>query len=164
MLKVPPGVFTRETAGLSVQSVRSLLRRGDARRLGWGVYAPIGAAETIELRAEALQLVVPRHTVACRTTASWLFGVDVRAHAEDMKLDLAVTKGSAAIRRPGVRGFVEQFEEFDIQVVHDLRTTSPLSRQARVGAGGANRATPARARRCTRNTGRPSVARRTPST
>jgi very-short-patch-repair endonuclease len=133
MLCIPDGPFTRVGSGLSKQSLRSLLGRGTIRRLGYGVYAPTAAPDSLELRAAALALVVPPHTVICRTTAAWMYGLDVRQHAEDLCLDLAVTEGAAAVRRPDVRGFVEMFDESDVVLIGDLRVTTPTRTAADLG-------------------------------
>lgn len=126
---IPDGPFTRASCGLTRSALAYAVRQGEVRRLGWGTYVGAHQTDSIDLRARALHLVVPSHSAACRSTAAWLYGVDVLRNKEDQiggTLEVAVVEGAAAIRRPGVKSYVEILPESDIVEVAGLRATSPL--------------------------------------
>lgn len=96
--------FTRAEAlagGIDQAAVRSLVRRGQVRRIVQGVYVDSAVPDSLELRAEALAKVLLDDSVICRQTAAWLYGdvVDVAG--------LRVTSPTATAvhlaRRSGVR-------------------------------------------------------------
>ena len=134
--RMPSSVpFTPADVGLSRNAVRRALRRGAIRRVVNGVYVDAGAPDSLELRSAALQLVVPAHAVVCRGTAAWLFGVDVLTapgSVRELLVEVAVLEGAAALRRPGVVGFVEHLGGDDITEMSGVRATTPLRTAADV--------------------------------
>jgi len=138
-----PEPFTLRTAardGLARGLLRELVRRGQVRRVLRGVYVDTRVPDTVELRARALALVVPRGVVVGLRTAAWLHGVDVSAmgsHLREPPIDLLAPAGSSATRRPGVRGMSGPLRDADLcersgLVVTDaVRTAADLARLLR---------------------------------
>jgi hypothetical protein len=56
-----------------------LLARGEIREVLKGVYVDVRVPDSPELRADALQLVVPPDAVVCGRAAAWLHGIDTTA-------------------------------------------------------------------------------------
>ncbi|MFF0267284.1 hypothetical protein [Kribbella sp. NPDC004536] len=61
-----------------------LLARGEIRQLISGVYVDPRVPDTPELRAQALQLVVPPGATVCGQAAAWLHGIDTTALGQDL--------------------------------------------------------------------------------
>jgi hypothetical protein len=96
---------------------------GDAR-----VYAAAQAPNTIELRAEALRLVVPPTAVVTDRTAAWLHGIDLlprSALVKEPALSVFLTPGNR-VKRLGVASGERRLLERDVMVVHGVRVTTPL--------------------------------------
>ncbi|GAA1593024.1 DUF559 domain-containing protein [Kribbella hippodromi] len=53
-----------------------LLAQGDIRQIMKGVYVDVRVPDSPELRAEAMELVVPPDAVVCGPAAAWLHGLD----------------------------------------------------------------------------------------
>jgi very-short-patch-repair endonuclease len=56
-----------------------LLARGEIRQLIAGLYVDVRVRDTVELRADALRLVVPPNATVCGRAAAWLHGIDTTA-------------------------------------------------------------------------------------
>ncbi|MFG1819934.1 hypothetical protein ACGFIF_39685 [Kribbella sp. NPDC049174] len=56
-----------------------LLARGEIRQVLKGVYVDVRVPDSPELRADALQLVMPPDAVVCGQAAAWLHGIDTTA-------------------------------------------------------------------------------------
>ncbi|TDO52844.1 hypothetical protein EV651_11734 [Kribbella sp. VKM Ac-2571] len=56
-----------------------LLARGEIRQLIAGLYVDVRVPDTVELRADALRLVVPPNATVCGRAAAWLHGIDTTA-------------------------------------------------------------------------------------
>lgn len=63
--------------GVSRQTLRTLVARGVVRRVLQGVYVATQAVDDMNLRAQALALVVPEAAVVTDRTAAWLHGIDL---------------------------------------------------------------------------------------
>lgn len=126
---LPDVPFTPSALGLSPSAVRRALERGAIRRVVHGVYVDNAVPNSLEVRSVALQLVVPEHAFVCRSTSSWLFGVDVlpvSVKVRQPRVEVAVREGATALRRPGVVSYVEHLADDDITEYAGVRTTTPL--------------------------------------
>jgi len=93
-----------------------------------GVYVHSGAPDSVELRAEALSLVVPSGSVVCLRSAAWIWGVDASAmggHRETPLTDLMGPPGSAALRRTSVSGRTGVLLPSDVLHQRGLIVTTP---------------------------------------
>lgn len=123
--------FTREDAlrlGVSRRSFDALARAGLVRRVLHGVYAAAQAPDDLRSRAAALGLVVPPHAVVSDRTAAWLHGVEIlpRSAVTVPPPVQVVSTEDTRVRRPEADGHRRALLERDVQVLHDVRVTSPL--------------------------------------
>lgn len=114
--------------GVSRRQLEGLLVRGLVRPLVRGVYAAAQAPDTIELRADALSLVVPESAVVTDRTAAWLHGVDIlpRSAVEQMPPLQVFDRGGSRLRRPGVTSGIRQLADSDVCVVGGVLCTTKL--------------------------------------
>lgn len=125
--------FTRAEAlaeGIDAVAVRTLVRRGQIRRIVQGVYVDSVVPDSLELRAEALAKVLPGDSVICRQTAAWLYGVDVAALSgryELPRLEFVRPSKSRAIRATETNGHSQTLLNGDVVEVAGLRVTSPAA-------------------------------------
>lgn len=74
---LPTGPFTiteAESGGLHRKTLSRMTAAGFLRRMLHGVYVASYVVETVELRCQALRLVVPSDAFVCDRTAAWLHG------------------------------------------------------------------------------------------
>jgi hypothetical protein len=120
--------FELQQLGLNSYELRRLLAARKVRRLVRGVYAPADLEDSINLRAEALRLVVTEHMVLADRTAAWLHGVD-HYRIDDLHgvppLDVMAVAGSEPTRRTGTRGGKRALIEDDICRVSGVAVTTP---------------------------------------
>jgi hypothetical protein len=125
-------------AGLHSRDLTRLVNEGYLRRLVAGVYVAGQAPDSIELRAEALRLVVPHDAVVVDTTAGWLLGAEMILAPGD---HLAVPPVSVFVSRRGARlrnGLVASGQRYlprdhvmdllGLKVATPLRTACDLGR------------------------------------
>jgi hypothetical protein len=115
--------------GVTANVLTRLVRDGVLRRVLRGVYVDNAAPDTLDLRARAVALVVPRDAVVTDTTAAWLHGVDVQApgaHLEVPRVHCFRLPGRTRTRQREVIGGERTLADSDIQVVHGVPTTTPL--------------------------------------
>jgi hypothetical protein len=125
--------FTLEDArstGLRPGELGWLCREEYLRRLVEGVYVAAQAADSIELRAQALRLVVPPDAVVTDRSAGWLHGAEMILAPGD---HLAVPPISVFVNRRGARlrnGITASGQRFlrreDVMEVFGLKVTTPL--------------------------------------
>jgi hypothetical protein len=125
--------FTLQAAkkvGLTAQDLWWLCREGYLRRMLAGVYVAAQVPDSIELRAQALRLVVPPDAVVTDRSAGWLHGAEMILAPGD---HLAVPPVSVFVNRRGARlrnGITDSGQRFllpgDVLVVHGVRVTTPL--------------------------------------
>src|ERR1700712_594550 len=125
--------FTHEAArkvGLLPHDLGWLCREGYLRRMLAGVYVAAQAPDSIELRAQALRLVVPPDAVVTDRSAGWLHGAEMILAPGD---HLAVPPVSVFINRRGARlrnGITDSGQRFlqprDVMEVYGVRVTTPL--------------------------------------
>jgi hypothetical protein len=125
---VPFQANAAQARGTSRWALRCLLDRGEVRRVVRGVYVDAQVPDSLLLRASALALVLPKGAVVCRSTAAWLLGIDVQeinAHLRAPEVEVCSRDGSAAIRRPGVRGYSAKLPDHHVMVLAGLEVTTP---------------------------------------
>lgn len=115
--------------GHSRGTFRAAVERGEFRRLLRGVYVAASAADTPQLRAAAVALVVtPDHVIVDRT-AAWIHGVDCFALTEreaGTHVEVCVPGGRHATERKDVRGRERCLADADVMTMDGLRVTTPL--------------------------------------
>ena len=125
--------FTAQAArreGLNSCDLTKLVDDGYLRRMVAGVYVAGQAADSIDLRAAALRLVVPNDAVIVDTTAGWLLGAEMILAPGD---HLAVPPVSVFVSRRGARlrnGLAASGQRFltrdHVMDLLGLRVTTPL--------------------------------------
>lgn len=128
-LTAPFTTRTAATVGIGPNALTRLHRAGLIRRVCRSVYVAAQVADTLELRAAALALVVPSTAVVTDETACWLFGVDVLppgSHADLPPLSFFQPPGQTRIRRPQCRGGERTFLPEDITTVGPLQVATLL--------------------------------------
>ena len=105
-----------------------LVDRGLLRPLVRGVFVASQVPDSLRLRVQAVQLVMPPHAVAVDRLAAWVHGVDAlpRSAIHQMpELDIFSATGSR-VRRPGVASGVRGLEKRDVEVIDGLPLTTRL--------------------------------------
>jgi hypothetical protein len=123
--------FTRAQAaalGVPRSVLDTLTRRALVRQVVHGVYVAVQVVDSIELRADALALVVPETAVITDRTAAWLHGVDAlpRSAVHEMPPIQIFGRTGSRLRRPGVASGIRELLDSDITVVNGLLVTTPL--------------------------------------
>ncbi len=123
--------FTRAQAaalGVPRSVLDTLVRRALIRQVVHGVYVAAQVVDSIELRADALSLVVPETAVITDRTAAWLHGVDAlpRSAVHEMPPIQMFGRAGSRLRRPGVASGIRQLLDSDVSVVNGLLVTTPL--------------------------------------
>jgi hypothetical protein len=123
-------VFTATQAkknGISPWCLAGMVAHGRVRRLLHDAYVDAQVPDTVELRARALDLVMPDSAVICRRTAAWLYGIDAYAPNERdqvMRAECVVLARLSRVRRKDVHGREETLEPQDITMVQGVRVTT----------------------------------------
>jgi hypothetical protein len=103
--------FTRAqfvACGGSRRTLDHWLDDGLIRPVFHGVYVPTSLADTLDLRARAVALILPPGAAVSRSTAAWLYGVDVRSpgsHTSAPPVECTVALDRTPVRRSGLRCF-----------------------------------------------------------
>lgn len=143
----PPGLtdlgprpFTSRTAtevGLDSRQLSQLVRDRVLRRMVKGVYVLATTPDDLQLRLEALELVVPPDTVVCDRHAAWLLGAEMvlapGEHLESQPLRALRRRGEATLRNGLVDRGQRDLEDADIMAVGGLAVTTPLRTCADLG-------------------------------
>src|SRR5262245_41265158 len=82
-MTLPSTPFTREQAfdlGISPQEWRTIRKGGLVRHLVGGVFVDASLDDTLDLRTEAVRLILPESVVVGRRTAAWMHGLDLLDH------------------------------------------------------------------------------------
>jgi hypothetical protein len=138
------GPFTHaeaRAAGLQTRDLGVLVDQGFLRRLVAGVYVASQVEDSLELRANALRLVVPPDAVVTDRTAGWLLGAPMILAPGD---HLVVPQVSMFVNRKGARlrndlassgqrtlAPLDVIEVLGLQVTTPLRTACDLGRLLR---------------------------------
>lgn len=123
--------------GISPYDLGRLCRHGYLRRMLRGVYVAAHAPDCIELRAQALRLVVPPDAVVTDRSAGWLHGAEMILAPGD---HLAVPPVSVFVNRRGARlrnGLTDSGQRFlrpeDVMPVFGVQVTTPLRTSCDLG-------------------------------
>ncbi len=117
-----------ESLGVSRRTFAAMVRGGLLRPVLREVYAVAQAPDDVLMRAQAIGLVVPAHTVVASRTAAWLHGVDIlprTALAAAPSIEVVNTDDSR-VRRPGADGRRRGLIASDVTTVHGVRATTAL--------------------------------------
>ena len=120
--------FELQHLELTSYELRCELAVHSVRRLMQAVYAPAHLEDTIELRAEAAQLVLTDAMVLADRTAAWLHGVD-HYRLDDLQsvppLEVVSVDGANRSRRRGTYGARRTLTDDDICRVAGVPVTTP---------------------------------------
>ena len=114
--------------GVSRETLRHLVRSSLVRPELRGVYVAAQAPDTMLLRAQCLELVLPEPAVVTDRTAAWLHGVDIlprTARTVPPPVQAFFTTDTR-MERPGVASGRRGLLPSDITVVHGVRVTTGL--------------------------------------
>ena len=115
--------------GLTRQRLRTLIRHGDIRRVVSGVYAPTALGDSLEVRAQAVALVLGDGHVACDRTAAWLHGISIYPYAEHdswPEVEMCVGPGRSASTSDGIGGHRRTLLPSEVMDLHGVPVTTPL--------------------------------------
>ncbi|WP_017933296.1 DUF559 domain-containing protein [Nocardioides sp. Iso805N] len=102
---------------------------GSLRRIVAGVAIGAHVADSIELRAAAVALVLGSDHIVCDRTAAWLHGVDTLLYQEHEILpavEVCALRGHEPSVRSGVDGRTRDLAPEDVMIVHGVQVTTPL--------------------------------------
>lgn len=114
--------------GVSRRQLAALVKAGLVRLVLHGVYAVAQAPHDLQLRAEALSLVLPDAAVVVDRTAAWLHGVDILPRSAVRvvpPLDVAHLSDTR-MRRPEATGQRRGLLPSDVTTVGGIRVTTAL--------------------------------------
>lgn len=114
--------------GVSRSRLGTLQRRGLVRPVLRGVFAAAQVVDSIEMRAEALSLVVPSSAIVVDRTAAWLHMVDVLPHSavHEMPPVEVFSRSGSRLRRPSVASGERRMRDEDVCVVGGVLVTTKL--------------------------------------
>jgi len=126
--QMPPellgGPFTlrqAKEAGLTSDALQS----APWRRIFREVWVHVDVLDTLDMRFEAVRLILPESAVVCGLTAAWLHGVDVR-RAGNVDIHVSFPKGKRTRHRDGVVVSQETLDPSDIVEKRAVCVTSPV--------------------------------------
>jgi hypothetical protein len=90
-----------------------------------GVWVSADAPDNLELRLQAVALVLPPRAVVCGATAAWLWGASVRRD-DDLDVHVLCPNGSRIRSRPGLRVVQGTIEPGDVWQWGAVRVTSAV--------------------------------------
>ena len=125
--------FTRQqalAAGLTDRRLRLLVDRQQLAKPIMGVYVAASVADTIDLRAQVIQLVAPPGCFVCDETAAWLHGATMalapNSHLFVPKVCFFRPADAGRIRRPIAASGERTVSEEDLMQVGGVLATTPL--------------------------------------
>jgi hypothetical protein len=124
--------FTQRQAvdcGVSREVLRRMVRTGLLRRVLRGVYVDAAADDGLLMRACAVSLVIPDTAVVTDRTAAWLHGVDALRpgdHVVPPPVEVFQQPGHTRVRTAATSGGERTLLPRDVELVHDVRVTTPL--------------------------------------
>lgn len=115
-------------AGVTRAVLRRLLRDHYVRRLVKGVFVAAQAPDSLILRAQALHLAVPQHSVIVDWTAVWLFTgiLPPNQHLEVPPVSLFRHRGRGRLRNDLCSSGERTFGPGDLMTIEGLTVTTPL--------------------------------------
>lgn len=116
------------TAGMAPRQVRAAVARGELRRMYRGCVVDNRVPDSRRLRVEALDLIKPKHGVACNETAAFLYGIDAYKPSERFELrpSFVVPHATPRIERPNVRCRQALIDHEDLVEVEGIVATTPV--------------------------------------
>jgi hypothetical protein len=114
--------------GIGAHLLHGYVVAGKVRRVLRGAYVNATVPDSLEVRAAAAALVVPKGCVISGRTAAWLYGVDalaMGAHRVLPDVDVMAPAGRSAARRDGVFGSSGPLTEGDILYIGTVPVTEP---------------------------------------
>lgn len=129
--QLPNGPFTSAmaaAAGITRHTLRRMLKSGLVVRITKDVYVDREVPLTLELRCQALALVVSPHQVVCDRTAAWIWGIDAFPWSEhdELPIETAAFRGHSRCTRSAVDGHTRELSARDVTTVAGLSVTTPL--------------------------------------
>jgi hypothetical protein len=124
--------------GWSRKRIEVAVRETTIRRVLHGVYVRGDLPDSIELRIDALALVVSPHSVVCDRTAAWVHSVDVFGlgdHEIMPPVETCVYRHRSRTTRIGVDGRTRDLLPQDVMVVRGVAVTTPLRTAMDLGCG-----------------------------
>lgn len=125
--------FTTKMAldsGVTYRQLRELVHLGLIRRLIKGVYLSTEAGDTLELRAAALKLVVPKDAVVVDRHAGWLLGADMMLapgeHLDLQPLSIFLPAGRGRLRNDLAASGERTFRDDEIVEIGGMLVSSAL--------------------------------------
>jgi hypothetical protein len=125
--------FTRHTArarGILPAELTRLVQLGLVRRLVEGVYVAAQAPDSLELRIEALRLVVPSGAVVTDRTAGWLHGAEMilapGEHVAVPRVSVFHRGRGCRLRADLVASGQRMMSDDDVMDLHGVLVTTPL--------------------------------------
>lgn len=126
--RVPFTSASLKDLGVTRGTLRRMVREGLVRRVTTNVYVAADLDDTVELRIQALALVIPPHQIVADRTAAWLWGIDAFAYADldAPPIETVALPGHRACQREAVRGRTRDLAPNEIVTFDGIRVTSPL--------------------------------------
>jgi hypothetical protein len=118
------GPFTTEQAVTLGVTRRVLQGRPHWRQVFRDVWVHDSLEDSVELRFQAVSLILPPYAVVCELTAAWLYGADVRRQ-DDLDIHISFPKGKRWRSRSGLDVSQETLSEDDVVTVRGVRVTTP---------------------------------------
>lgn len=113
-------------AGLTSGALRALRREHVVVPLFRGIYLGTHLEPDLATRAAAVGLVLPEGAAACRRTAAFLHGVDLRMPGEPpLPVEIVVPPGVARPRRDGCVAYESALTDDEIVAIGGTRVTAP---------------------------------------
>jgi hypothetical protein len=127
-LDAPFTATQAEVLGVSRHLLSRLCQLSLIRPLVRGTYVAAHVVDSLELRASALQLVVPEAAVVTDRTAAWLHGVDIlpRSATHEAPPVQMFSRTGSRLRRPGVASGLRSLLDSDVTTVAGVVVTTPL--------------------------------------
>jgi hypothetical protein len=116
-------------AGLTRHQLERGLAEGSLRRVVTGAVVDGELADSLELRARSVALVLSRDHIVCDRTAAWLHGVDTLLYQEHEILpavEVCALRGHEPSVRSGVDGRTRDLSPHDVTEIDGVRVTTPL--------------------------------------
>ena len=129
-LETPFTYAQARASGVSGKVLTELCKLGLLRRPVKGVYVVSQLGDSVELRAQALRLVVPEDAVVCDRHAGWLHGAEMvlapNEHLELRPVSVFRPSGMGRVRTALADSGERNLSLEDIVELHGLRVTSPV--------------------------------------
>jgi hypothetical protein len=124
---VPFTLYQAAVAGVSRNVIARLTKQGLLRQVLRAVYVDASTADTTDLRAAAIALVVHPDAVITDLSAAWLHGARVNPAGDYLpRVSVFQLPENTRVRTRVTNGGVRTLEPEDIERINGLRVTTPL--------------------------------------